>query len=141
MSQQTKHPHLELSTTGEPTQPLPPVAVNRTGQDGQHSTRSRKTVQIKPSTKRLSEKLSNPTLNVEENARIAANILTATVPTLIKAGLVQKKLHSESGNMVLVFPSTLWTDELRMRCEKDASCGFPTPSGYKVTCGDHFKPE
>lgn len=26
-------------------------------------------------------------------------------------------------------------------CEKDASCGFPTPSGYKVTCGDHFKPE
>lgn len=25
-------------------------------------------------------------------------------------------------------------------CTRDAGCGFPTPEGYRRTCGEHFKP-
>ena len=24
-------------------------------------------------------------------------------------------------------------------CRKESSCGFPTPQGYRRTCGDHFR--
>lgn len=114
MSQQTKAQPSELSTTEERTQPLPPAAVNRTAAPGQHSTRLVKTARTKNSTHNLKPKLSSPISSGNENATIAANILTATLPTLIQAGLVQKMRH-ESGNMVLVFPSTLWTDEIRLK--------------------------
>jgi len=26
------------------------------------------------------------------------------------------------------------------KCWKVTSCGFNTPSGYRVTCGDHYRP-
>ena len=114
MSQQTKAQPSELSTMEEPTQPLQPAAVNRTGAPGQHSTRLAKTARIKHSTRNLKPKLSSPITSDSESVKVAANILPATLPTLIQAGLVKKMRH-ESGNMVLVFPSTLWTDEIRLK--------------------------
>ena len=63
----------------------------------------------------LKPKLSSPTSSENENEKIAANILTAVLPTLLAAGLVTKGHHKDSGNTVLVFPSTLWTDELRLK--------------------------
>ncbi len=115
MSQQTKVPPSELLTTAEPTPQLSPASVNRTEAPETRSTQSRKKVQIKTSIHNLKPKLSAPISRDSENAKIAANILTATLPALLAAGLVTKGTHKDSGNTVLVFPSTLWTEELRLR--------------------------
>ncbi len=114
MSQQKKLRHLGSSMTVEPTPLLLQEKDNRTEAQEVRFTPSAKTVSTKHSMTNLKPKLSSPISSDSENATIAANILTATLPTLISAGLVQKMRH-ESGNMVLVFPSTLWTDEIRLK--------------------------
>lgn len=116
MSQQTKKRRPSGSSTmAEPTQPLLPESVNRTEARGQHSTPSAKMEHTKTSTPNLSKRLSSPILNVNDNAKIAANILTATLPALIEAGMVTKATHRESGNILLVFNPSVWTEDFRLR--------------------------
>ncbi len=116
MSKQTKkRQHSELSTTAEPTPPLLPESVNRTEARGQHSTQSAKMEHTKTSMTSLSRKLSSPISSVNDNAKMAANILTATLPALIEAGMVTKATHRETGNILLVFNPSMWTDDFRLR--------------------------
>lgn len=115
MSRQMKPLRSELLTTAGRTQPSQPAAVNRTEAPGQHSTQSAKTANTHISTKTLSEMLSNLTESEKENVLLAAGIFASTLSTMTKSGLARRARNQATGEVVLVFPSTLWTDELRLR--------------------------
>lgn len=115
MCQHKKNQHSELLTTGGGSPLSQSAAVNTKAQSGQPSTPSQKTESTPTSTTSSMPKSSNLTLNVSENDLIAAGILTSVVPTLLAAKLIRKLRHKETGEVHLVFPSTLWTEELRLR--------------------------
>ena len=58
--------------------------------------------------------LSPLTESERENAVLAAGILTSTVSILIKAGYV-RAARNQNGEIVLIFPSVVWTDKLRLK--------------------------
>ena len=78
------------------------------------STRYQSMANTPNSTPSLSAKSSNLTDKEMENAVLAAGILTSTVSTLIKAGYVRAG-KNQHGEIVLIFPSTVWTDKLRLK--------------------------
>ena len=82
--------------------------------NGKRFTPSQRTAHIPPSTISSSEMLYPLTESEKENATLAAGILTSTVSTLIKAGYVRAG-KNQNGEIVLIFPSTVWTDKLRLK--------------------------
>lgn len=112
--QQKKAPHSALLTMGELTQPLAQDGVNTTAVLGQHSTRSAKTESTPPSTTSSVLTSSNLTEKERENALLAAGILASTVPTLLKAGLIRKVRNKDTREVLLAFPSTVWTDDIKL---------------------------
>ena len=110
-----KPPRLASLLMGEPTRQLLPGGGNRTEALGQHSTQSADTESTPTSTTRQQPKLSNPILNVGENERISAGVLTVTLPALLATGLIRKATHAETGNILLVFDPNLWTEEFRLK--------------------------
>lgn len=112
--QQKKAPHLELLTMAAHTQPLPQGGVNTTGQGATHSIQSAKTASTPLSTTSSVLTSSNLTEKERENALLAAGILASTVPTLLKAGLVRKVRNKDTREVLLAFPSTVWTDDIKL---------------------------
>lgn len=115
MSKQTKVRPSALWMTGGGIQQLPPAAVNTVEASGKPSTQSASLGRTQNSTNNLPPKLSSLTEKEKENALLAAGILASTVPTLVQAGLIRKARHKETREIVLVFPSTLWTDDLKVK--------------------------
>ena len=113
--QQKKARPSESLTTVEPTQRLQPVDVNRMEASGQHSTPSAKTGNSRTSTTNLNVMLSNLTETERENALLAAGIFASTLTTLLKAGMVRKVRNKVTGEVLLAFPSTVWTDDLKLK--------------------------
>ena len=89
-------------------------SVNRTEASGKRFTPSQRTVNTPLSMSNLLAKSSNPTAEETENAVLAAGILTSTVSTLIKAGYVRAG-KNQNGEIVLIFPSTVWDGSLRLK--------------------------
>lgn len=88
--------------------------VNRTEASEKRSIQSQKMANTPPSTNNSPVTLSSLTESEKENATLAAGILTSTVSTLIKAGWV-RMARNQHGEIVLIFPSTVWTDKLRLK--------------------------
>ena len=88
--------------------------VNRTEANGRQSSQSPKTANMPTSTNNSPVTLSPITESERENAILAAGILTSTVSTLVKAGLV-RMAKNQHGEIVLIFPSVVWTDKLRLK--------------------------
>ena len=112
---QTKRRPSGLLTTEGSTPLLPPAAVNRTAALGQHSTPSAKTEPIHTSIPRSSGTLSNLTENEKENALLTVGVFASTLPALLNYRMVRKAKNKTTGEVLLVFPSTLWTDDLRLK--------------------------
>ena len=89
-------------------------SVNRTEAKEKLSTQYQNMDYTPNSIPSLSAKSSNLTDREEENAVLAAGILTSTVSTLIKAGWV-RMAKNQHGEIVLIFPSVVWTDKLRLK--------------------------
>lgn len=116
MSNQQKKTQLSESLmTGGRSHALPPVSVNTKAVNGQHYTQLAKTENTPISTTNSSQKSLNLTESERENALLAAGILASTVPTLLKAGLLRRARNQVTGEALLVFPSTVWTDELKLK--------------------------
>lgn len=98
----------------ESTQQLRREGVNRTEAKEKQSSPSPKTGLTQPYMSNLSAMSLPLTESEKENALLAAGILTSTVPTLLKAGWV-RMAKNQNGEIVLVFPSTVWTDRLRLK--------------------------
>ena len=115
MTKQTKPQPSELLTMVERTQRLRFAAVNTKGASAKPSTQSANLGHIKPSTTNLLQTSSSLTENEKDNALKAALILASTVPTLVRAGMIRKARHKETKEILLVFPSTVWTDDLKVK--------------------------
>jgi len=115
MTKQMKPQHSELLTMVERTQQLQFAAVNTKGASAKPSTQSANLGRINPSMTNLPQTLSSLTESEKDNALKAALILASTVPTLVRAGMIRKARHKETKEIVLVFPSTLWTDDLKVK--------------------------
>lgn len=115
MSQQKKHQLSGLLTMGELTRLLPPVAVNSAEANAKPSIPSPKRENTPTSTQNLSGMSLNPTENERENALLAAGIFASTLPALLKSGLVRRAKNKLTGEVVLVFPSTVWTPDLKLK--------------------------
>ncbi len=89
-------------------------SVNRTEAKEAPYTQFQKVEYMPNSTHSLSGKSSNLTDKEKENAILAANILTSTVSTLIKAGYV-RAAKNQNGEIVLIFPQDKWTPSLRLK--------------------------
>lgn len=107
----TKARPLALLTTGVPFPLSQPAAVSATEASVKQSTPSVKTAHTPTFTPTLSEMSSSRTESENENALLAAGILSSVVPTLLAAGLIRKARHSATGDLLLVLPSTVWTDK------------------------------
>ena len=110
----TKRLPSELLTTGGRTQQLPPAAVNSQAARGQHSTRSVKTGNTPTSTHNSSVTLSSLTGSEKENALLTAGVFASTLGAMLHYGMVRKARNMRTGEIMLVFPSTVWTDDLRL---------------------------
>lgn len=89
-------------------------SVNRTEANEKRSTQSQKLENTPHSMNNSTVTLSPLTESEKENATLAAGILTSTVSTLIKAGWV-RMAKNQHGEIVLIFPSVIWTDKLRLK--------------------------
>ena len=115
MTKQMKPQLLESLMMVERTQQLQSAAVNTKGASAKPSTQLANSGHIKPSTTNLPQTSSNLTENEKDNALKAALILASTVPTLVRAGMIRKARHKETKEILLVFPSTVWTDDLKVK--------------------------
>lgn len=107
----TKPLHSELSMTAGHTPQLQPAAVNRTAASARPSSPSQNSGSMQsyiPSLKAASLSLTE---SESENVQKAADILAAIMPTLLAAGAIRRARNSVTGEVLLVFPSTLWSEE------------------------------
>lgn len=108
--QQTPRPHSTLSTMDVNTPPYVLERANTTEASEKPCTQSAKTANLASSTK-ISTGNTLPHIS-SENA--AATLFKSTVLALLAAGLL-KRGKDKHGNTVLVMPSTVWNNEMRLK--------------------------
>lgn len=110
-----KAPPSALLTTAENTRQLQPGGVNSMVANERRYTPSAKTGNTPTSTNNLNVTLLNLTEREKENALLTADVFASTLPALLKYKLVRKARNMSTGEILIIFPSTVWTDDLKLK--------------------------
>lgn len=114
--QQTKPPRSALLMTGELIQPYQSASVNTKAAAGQPSTPFPALANSQNTMTNLDGNISSRTNSAKqgESPKIAAVLFRSTVLALLAAGML-KRGRDGKGNIVIVMPSTVWQDDIRLK--------------------------
>ena len=114
--QQTKLQPSGSLMTGELIPPYQSASVNTKEAPGQHSTPSPDLGSLPSITMTSAANTSSRTNSAkqDESPKIAAVLFRSTVLALLAAGLA-KRGRDGKGNIVIVLPSTVWQDDMRLK--------------------------